>query len=298
MDTGGSQTAASAWEKEREELRVKFIKSRKKIEKKIEETNQRIALCHTWEKAEHEGNLLKFHFSSMKQGASSVSLQDWLSDAPYVLSLDPSKTILEEMAARFKQAKKLRKGIRPLEEFLLRLQKELRLIEEELVRLDSIKTEEEVAEYKKTLTSRITSIALSIAKKIKEAGPALIYHEYRSKAGVPIWVGKTAKANEQLTFQLANGRDWWLHVKGYPGSHVIIRCGKDVEPDKETLCDAQHLALYYSKAKTQGEGEVCYTQRKFVSRLGRKKVGQVQIAKEHIAWIRLDVDRIGRLKKS
>lgn len=112
-----------------------------------------------------------------------------------------------------------------------------------------------------------------------------------------IWVGKNAKMNEKLTFQLANGRDWWLHVSGYPGSHVIIKMNKDQEPDPETLKDAFQLALYHSKARDMGEGEICFTQRKYVSRLGRKKTGLVQISKHQTAWIRADPVRLQALKK-
>lgn len=95
---------------------------------------------------------------------------------------------------------------------------------------------------------------------------------------------------------MANGRDWWLHVRGCPGSHVIIRLDKNLEPDSETLKDALQLALYYSKARHQGEGEICFTQRKYVSRLGKNKTGLVQISKHQTAWIRLDPVRLQALK--
>ncbi len=36
-------------------------------------------------------------------------------------------------------------------------------------------------------------------------------------------MGRTARDNDALTFQIASQRDFWLHVAGCPGSHVIVR---------------------------------------------------------------------------
>ena len=35
--------------------------------------------------------------------------------------------------------------------------------------------------------------------------------------------------NEELTFKIATGNDWWFHAKGIPGSHVIVKSeGKEL----------------------------------------------------------------------
>ena len=36
-----------------------------------------------------------------------------------------------------------------------------------------------------------------------------------------------AKSNDHLTFNIADVNDYWFHVKGVPGSHVVLHI-KDI----------------------------------------------------------------------
>src|SRR5690606_38971734 len=69
-----------------------------------------------------------------------------------------------------------------------------------------------------------------------------------SAPGRPIWVGRGAKENDQLTFKVARGNDLWLHARGQPGAHVIVPLARGAEVDPETLLDACALAAHYSGA--------------------------------------------------
>lgn len=270
---------------------AKEIKNLQRKERKLVETLEE---CSEWEIIQHEGELIKAHFGVINKGMSSVTVHDWLTDQSYELKFDPTKTAQEEMAARFKKAKKLQAGITPLTQQLERTRDVLNQIQKTQYQLKTIQTYPELQSFK---TKHFPAAAKKETFKRAVASQAPFYREFLSAKGIKIWVGKNAKVNEQLTFRLANGRDWWLHVSGYPGSHVIIRVGKDEQPDQETLLDAMQLALVYSKAKEQKEGEVCYTQRKYVSRLGKGKTGQVQISKQQSAWVRFDPVRYNAIKE-
>ena len=74
-----------------------------------------------------------------------------------------------------------------------------------------------------------------------------------------ILVGKNEKGNIKL-LKTSNANDYWLHIKNYPGSHVIIKNNKLQIPDK-VLAKAAELAVAFSG---KNEGEVDYTKRKFV----------------------------------
>ncbi len=75
--------------------------------------------------------------------------------------------------------------------------------------------------------------------------------------GFEVLIGKGDMDNDRLTFKVAAPLDWWLHVAGVPGSHVIIR-----NPDKlsdaprEVLERAAELAAFHSKARDGGKVEV------------------------------------------
>jgi predicted ribosome quality control (RQC) complex YloA/Tae2 family protein len=280
---------------EKQLIQTQLRKLFQKLKRKEQEILENLKQCSQWTKVQHEGELFKFYFTSIKKGCFSVAVHDWETDQEYRLTLDPRKTTQEEMAGRFKKAKKLQAGIVPLTQYLERIQKELKFIDQQQHELDSLKTLEELSSLKTSLT--VPSSKKHETISAEDAKRSSIYREYRSAKGLKIWVGKNAKANDRLTFQLANGRDWWMHTKGCSGSHVIIRLSKDQEPDPETLKDAMQLALYHSKGRAQGEGEICVTQRKYVSRLGRGKAGLVQISKHQTAWIRFDPARFRALQE-
>ena len=99
----------------------------------------------------------------------------------------------------------------------------------------------------------------------------------------------------QLTFSIARGNDYWLHVLGWPGPHVVIRRPKDAEVPQETLLDAAHLAVYFSKIRGADYGEVSYTQRKHISRLRGAPEGTVSCASARTLRVRMEPARLERL---
>jgi predicted ribosome quality control (RQC) complex YloA/Tae2 family protein len=63
--------------------------------------------------------------------------------------------------------------------------------------------------------------------------------------GIKIKVGETAKENDDLTGS-SYPHEWWLHVDGGPGAHVVVCYEGDTIP-KETKRDAAFLAVHHSK---------------------------------------------------
>jgi len=83
---------------------------------------------------------------------------------------------------------------------------------------------------------------------------------YRTETvdGFEVLVGKGDARNDTLTFGVAEPRDFWLHVAGVPGSHVVVRNpeGEDTLP-RPVLERAAALAAWHSKARgSRGKVEV------------------------------------------
>ncbi len=74
-----------------------------------------------------------------------------------------------------------------------------------------------------------------------------------------VLVGKNEKGNIKL-LKTSSANDLWLHIKNYPGSHVIIKNNKLSIP-QNVIYEAAKLAVAFSK---KNEGVVDYTKRKFV----------------------------------
>jgi predicted ribosome quality control (RQC) complex YloA/Tae2 family protein len=101
----------------------------------------------------------------------------------------------------------------------------------------------------------------------------------RSAEGFEILVGRSARHNEEITFERAGPDDLWLHARGVPGAHVVVRSsGRDVPPD--TLAQAAAYAAYYSAARTATAVEVDYTPRRYVKRIPGGPPGLVRYTHE------------------
>jgi hypothetical protein len=75
--------------------------------------------------------------------------------------------------------------------------------------------------------------------------------------GFEILVGKGDADNDRLTFKVAAPLDFWLHVAGVPGSHVVVRNpGRQAELPRAVLERAAELAAFHSKARHGGKVEV------------------------------------------
>ncbi|MBN2420252.1 MAG: DUF814 domain-containing protein [Deltaproteobacteria bacterium] len=110
--------------------------------------------------------------------------------------------------------------------------------------------------------------------------------EYRLSGGWIVLAGKTDADNDYLSIRMANPNDYWFHVRGMPGSHVILREKEGEEPDKSVLKEAAAIAAYHSKAKNGGVTAVSCTMAKYVSKPKGAKPGTVSIKKESVIKVR------------
>lgn len=84
-------------------------------------------------------------------------------------------------------------------------------------------------------------------RKPKEA--ALSYRRYTTSDGYEILSGRNNIQNDELTFKIASKDDWWFHIKGLPGTHVILKTHKGEEfPSDNAVLEAASLAVFFSKS--------------------------------------------------
>ena len=118
---------------------------------------------------------------------------------------------------------------------------------------------------------------------------------HESFDGITIRVGTNAKENYELT-ESSPAANWWLHVKGWPGSHVIVSYDGDFLP-KETKKDAAALAVHYSQASDQKQVIVDLIRVQYVHPLNTH--GSVELTRdptELTVFINKEKSRLDRLK--
>jgi len=109
---------------------------------------------------------------------------------------------------------------------------------------------------------------------------------YTLPGGWQVLVGRTDADNDYLSFRAARPNDWWFHVRGMPGSHVILQGPPGADPDRETLQRAAAIAAYHSKARDAGVVAVSGTRARDVTKLRGAKAGTVQIRHERVFKVR------------
>jgi predicted ribosome quality control (RQC) complex YloA/Tae2 family protein len=101
-----------------------------------------------------------------------------------------------------------------------------------------------------------------------------------------VLAGRTDAANDYLSLKLARPTDLWFHIRGMPGSHVVLRIPAETKPDRATQELAASIAAYHSKARSAGTVAVSVTEARHVSKPRGAKPGTVSIRKEEILKVR------------
>lgn len=187
------------------------------------------------------------------------------------IPLDKDLSAMENAKKYFDKYSKLKRTAEALETIIVETSDEISHLESIMNSLDIALTEDDLKEIKEELIQSGYIRRKSTDKKAKYKSKP--FH-YVSSDGYDMFVGKNNIQNEELTFKVATGGDWWFHSKTFPGSHVIVKNNGDELPDR-TFEEAARLAAYYSKGREQDKVEIDYIQRKHVKKVAGSKPGFV-----------------------
>ncbi len=236
------------------------------------------------EKADIEGeiclnkaSLLKMWLYSLDSSSRLKNVSLYNMDGVEVnINLNPAKTVLENMNHLFKLASKYKTGKLRAQDMLEKYESKLNILSIENI---SIKKDE---------PSELKRKELFIHKP---------YHVYITSWGSVFFVGKNASDNDELTFKISSPHDFWFHAKDYSGSHVILRRKKNEQLTERDVNVGCMLAVNYSKAKKGGEGEVWYSERKFIRKSKGMAHGAVLITRGKSRYVVFDQKIMDTLNK-
>ncbi|HLQ10028.1 MAG TPA: NFACT RNA binding domain-containing protein, partial [Ktedonobacteraceae bacterium] len=249
------------------------------------------------------GGLLLAHQNDVRQGQQSVTLQNFFegqeTPALVTVPLDPRLDAVGNANRIFHKYHKLRRALALVPPQIEQNAAEIATIEQllaDLMLADTppevtlVKAEAQAAGYMRGVkgaakpAQKLQKQAHNKGKGGKQAkgkpvppGGGVPLHA-QSREGFTILIGKNSRQNEEVTFHQATSNDMWLHARGVPGSHVIIKAGGRDIP-RSTIEQAASLAAWYSQARGSTSVPVDYTLQRYVRHM--KGGGPGMVIYEH-----------------
>ena len=244
--------------------------------------------------------------SRAPRGARSLKVTDWSSGEPKTIevALDPAKPARAQVEAMFQRARRLKLGAKVAGERLAQAESAIAALEPVEARIRDAETvaaiESAIAEARAAAPKdvKLESAAGSSGTTKNRQARSLPYRPFRSRSGATILVGRGAAQNDVLTFQIARPHDLWLHAKGYPGAHVIVRLAKNHACPGDVLADAAQLAAHFSDARGEAVVDVQYVARRYLRKPRGSAPGFVVVERERVLALRADADVLRGLLES
>lgn len=257
-----------------------------RIRKKLDLQRAELAECEKGADYKKQADLITANLHAVARGAESVELTDYAdyredgSFGRVTVRLDPRLTPSANAQRLYKKYNKSKNA-------KVELTRQIGLGETELRYLDSVfdalthaETAADLTEireelYRSGYASKMKNYRVTVSRK--RANPEVLY--FRTTGGFRVACGKNNLQNEFVTHTLAGKGDYWFHVKGMAGSHVVLFC-EGREPDVGDFTDAAEIAAFFSKAAGTAQGgnrnvEVDYTLAKNVKKPAGGKPGFV-----------------------
>lgn len=252
----------SKYLKEKYSTLISLIKRKKKsLNKKIENLKIEEAEAKKHEKYQEYGDYLKMCLYEVKRGDKSFEYNG------EIIPLKETYSPTQNLQYFYKVYKKSKLTEESTKKYLNQTQNEIEYLDHILATIEFY-NEQEYQELLKELTnSKLIKVPkYKIEKKVIASKPSYVVFN-----DTKIGFGKNSNQNNELTFNLANKSDYFLHINKSHGPHLIIF---NDEPTDEVIQFACELALFLAKVQ---DGDVIYTR---VSNLKKTStLGQVRMGK-------------------
>lgn len=205
------------------------------------------------------GELLQAYGYGIEQGAKFAEVENYYDNNALIkIPLDADLSALDNSKKYFEKYGKLKRTNEALEGLIEETHNQIVHLESIQNALDIAVSSDDLVQIKEELMEYgFIKKNRNVKKEKTKSKP---FH-YRSADGYDIYVGKNNYQNDELSFKVATGNDWWFHAKGMPGSHVIVKSNNEELPDR-VFEEAGRLAGYYSQGRGNEKIEIDYLQKK------------------------------------
>ena len=219
-----------------------------------------------WPVLKEKADLILARLSEIPKGVDKVNVEDF-AGTPVELELDPRLPPARFAQELYRKAGKLRRRAQEIPRRRTQLEREIAELKEEI---ELLKARPDLAPY----------LVREESKESEKGKEAKRQPRRYQIGGFTVLVGRSAKENAEILHQ-ASPNDVWLHARGVPGAHVLIKNGGRTVPE-EVLRRAAELAAWFSKARGEPKVAVSYTEARYVRSLKGSPLGLVTLMREQV----------------
>jgi predicted ribosome quality control (RQC) complex YloA/Tae2 family protein len=273
----------------RDALRQQLLEARERLEKQRQSLAAELKRADDLERLRWEGEMIYGFLHALSPGQTQLEVEG------RGIALDPARTPVENAQDRFRAYDKAKGALAGVPERLAAVAARLAGLDETLALLDLAGSYEQIEDIARESLEqgyihRLTRSGKAPDRpKVRRQPPLRV----ESSDGYAIYVGRSAGQNEQVTFKIGAADDLWLHTRGIPGAHVIIKSGGREVPER-TLLEAAGLAAYFSKARHEAAAEVEVSRRSLVRRVPHGPAGLVTYRAERTVRVAPHAPEQGR----
>ncbi|MGL4392912.1 MAG: Rqc2 family fibronectin-binding protein [Fusobacteriaceae bacterium] len=227
------------------------------------------------------GDILAANIFSLKKFDEKVELFDFYNEKNIEINLDKKISIQKNIDSYYKKYNKLKRGIESNKIRFAEIEAEINYLRSTLAftethpsaeNLKNIIAELSAQNYFKN--SKYENKDSQKKSKQKKDMKKSLYGIASENENYTIIYGRNNIENDFVTFKVGDKDDLWFHAKDIPGSHVILKCRKNLLKD-DIIFEAGNFAAQFSKANAGDKVSVEYTERKNVSKPSGSKPGFV-----------------------
>lgn len=215
------------------------------------------------------GDLITVNAPTISPGQDRASLVDYFdsSGGCIEVQLDPRLSPYENAQNCFARYTRAKRALESVAEQIEATERELDYLEQVAMTLQQVDTLGGTEAIRAELIEQgyLKEAHSKKAKRERKKTPSEVASVSFSIQGYEILVGRNNKENDRLTMKVANADDVWMHARGIPGAHVIIKMGsaKDCLPEG-VLMAAAEIAAHYSNGRGGSKVAVDYTYKRHV----------------------------------
>jgi predicted ribosome quality control (RQC) complex YloA/Tae2 family protein len=299
-----AQLADEALQARKVDLEQRLTKAARTLRRRLEAVRGDLARVAQVPALRRDAGFLLSHLHAIQPRQLELVVVDESVEPPasVTIAIDPALGPRRQAEAWFTRARKLERGVELAAKRERATLQAVTAIEALRAQLGPI-TDEPALEQAIAAAAQLgvdvplATASKSGAKPGAKPKPAerLPYREFSGTGERRILVGRSAADNDRLTLDHARPHDLWLHARDDAGSHVVLPMQKGEACPAELLCDAATLAAHFSQARGERVVEVIHVARRYVRKLRKAPVGQVNVEREKVLRLQLEPTRLARL---